>query len=80
MKNCVYSRMETFGNPQFGQQITKFSLGRTKTLPDQWVMHIILLSVVVAYLILYEFNTSHNILSMFVHIMYDFKKDKKTKR
>ena len=25
VENCVYSRLETFGNPQFGQQITKFS-------------------------------------------------------
>ena len=26
VKNCVYSRLETSGNPQFGQQLTKFSL------------------------------------------------------
>ena len=31
VNNCVYSRLETSGNLQVGQQITKFSFEQTKT-------------------------------------------------
>ena len=39
LKNCVHSRLETFGNPQFGQQITKFSFEIVVLKPDQRVIH-----------------------------------------
>ena len=32
LKNCVYSRLETFGNPQFGQKVAKFSFGEGKKI------------------------------------------------
>ena len=28
VNNCVYSRLEMCGNPQFGRQVSKFSFGQ----------------------------------------------------
>ena len=37
VENCLYSRLETSGNPQLRQQITKFKFEKQKDKPDQVV-------------------------------------------
>ena len=40
VRNCLYSRLETSGDPQFGQQITKSSFEQVFVgQPDQWVTY-----------------------------------------